>query len=95
MEGSFAQAANAHHFKRARWRGLGRQQIQDWLIAAAQNLRLLVRSLATQRPAPKTKKSTGSDTAIKGLTAAFCSIIRAVQRAHSPWAAFMTFQSAS
>ena len=92
MEGSFAQAANAHHFKRARWRGLGRQQIQDWLIAAAQNLRLLVRSLATQRPAPKTK---GCDNAVKGLTAAFCSIIRAVQRHRSPWAAFMTFQSAS
>ena len=92
LEGSFAQAANVHHFKRARWRGLGRQQIQDWLIAAAQNLRLLVRSLATQRPAPKTK---GNDNAAKGLTAPFSSIIRAVQRAHSPWAAFMTFQSAS
>ena len=34
MEGSFAQAANLHHFKRARWRRLWRQQIQDRLIAA-------------------------------------------------------------
>lgn len=42
MEGSFADAANNHGFKRARWRGLWRQQIQDWLIAAIQNLRILL-----------------------------------------------------
>jgi transposase len=41
MEGSFAHAANKHHFKRARWRRLWRQQIQDWLIAAVQNVTLL------------------------------------------------------
>src|SRR5207244_54177 len=34
MEASFADAANNHHFKRARWRRLWRQQIQDYLIAA-------------------------------------------------------------
>jgi hypothetical protein len=43
MEGSFADAANNHGAKRARWRGLGRQQIQSWLIAAVQNLRILLR----------------------------------------------------
>lgn len=43
MEGSFADAANNHGFKRARWRGLWRQQIQDWLIAAVQNLRIQMR----------------------------------------------------
>jgi transposase len=43
MEGSFADAANNHGFKRARWRGLWRQRIQDWLIAAVQNLRILLR----------------------------------------------------
>jgi hypothetical protein len=42
LEGSFADAANNHGFKRARWRGLWRQQIQDWLIAAVQNLRILM-----------------------------------------------------
>jgi transposase len=41
MEGSFAHAANRYHFKRARWRRLWRQQIQDLLIAAVQNLALL------------------------------------------------------
>jgi hypothetical protein len=43
MEGSFAQAANRHHFKRARWRRLWRQQIQDWIIAAVQNIAILGR----------------------------------------------------
>jgi len=47
MERSFADAANNHHFKRARWRRLWRQQIQDYLIAAIQNVRIL---LAHQRP---------------------------------------------
>jgi transposase len=43
MEGSFGDAATHHGFKRARWRRLWRQQIQDWLIAMVQNLRTLVR----------------------------------------------------
>jgi transposase len=47
MEGSFADATNNHHFKRARWRRLWRQQIQDYLIAAIQNVRIL---LAHQKP---------------------------------------------
>jgi transposase len=44
MEGSFADAANCHGFKRARWRRLWRQQIQNHLVAACQNIRLLLRS---------------------------------------------------
>jgi hypothetical protein len=44
---SFADAANNHHFKRSRWRRLWRQQIQDYLIAAIQNVRIL---LANQNP---------------------------------------------
>jgi transposase len=50
MEGSFADAANNHGFKRSRWRGLWRQRIQGWMIAAAQNLRLLLRHAARKRP---------------------------------------------
>ena len=42
MEQSFADATNNHHFKRARWRRLWRQQIQDYLIAAIQNVRILL-----------------------------------------------------
>jgi transposase len=44
VEGSFAEAANEHGFKRSRWRRLWRQQIQDWLIAALQNVKILVRA---------------------------------------------------
>ncbi|MES1166849.1 MAG: transposase [Pseudomonadota bacterium] len=44
MEGSFAQSANCHGCKRARWRRVWRQQIQDWLIATCQNVKLLVKA---------------------------------------------------
>lgn len=43
MEGSFADAANNHGFKTARWRGLWRQCIQNSLVAACQNVRILLR----------------------------------------------------
>jgi hypothetical protein len=45
MEGSFADAANNHGSKRARWRGQLRQKIQSWMIAAVQNLRILVKAI--------------------------------------------------
>jgi transposase len=44
LEGSFADASNNHGFKRARWRGLWRQNIQSHLIAACQNIRILLRN---------------------------------------------------
>ena len=47
MEGSFADAVNNHGAKKARWRGLWRQKIQSWLIAAVQNLRILLRNRVT------------------------------------------------
>jgi transposase len=42
-EVSFADATNHHGFKRARWRRLWRVQIQDWLIAAIQNIKILLK----------------------------------------------------
>jgi len=42
IERSFADASNLHDFKRARWRGLIKQSIQDLLIATVQNLRKLI-----------------------------------------------------
>ena len=42
-EGSFANAANNHGFKQARWRGLYKMQIQNLMIAAIQNLGKLLR----------------------------------------------------
>ena len=47
-EGSFADAKR-HHFKRSRWRRLWRQKIQDWLIAAIQNIKILLNA----RPNPR------------------------------------------
>ena len=43
QERNFAEAALQHGFKRARWRGLWRQSIQDYLIAAIQNFRIIAR----------------------------------------------------
>lgn len=60
MEGSFAHAANHYHFKRARWRRLWRQQIQDWLIAAVQNIARLCGGLSAHvgalRPNPPRRR---------------------------------------
>ena len=49
MEGSFADAANNHGFKRARWRRLWRQQIQDYMIAAVQNIRILIKEVPRRK----------------------------------------------
>ncbi len=42
MEGSFAQSANLHGFKRSRWRRLWRQRIQDHIICAIENIKILI-----------------------------------------------------
>jgi len=43
MEGNFGRGAVEHGMKRARWRGLERQRVQDLLICAIQNLKILIR----------------------------------------------------
>jgi len=50
-EGSFADAANNHGFKRARWRGLAMIEIQNLTIAAIQNLRKLLKATSPRKPA--------------------------------------------
>ncbi len=50
MEGSFAQSANLHHFKRSRWRRLDKQRIQDYIICTIQNTKILI----TRSLPPKT-----------------------------------------
>jgi IS5 family transposase len=49
-EGSFADAANNHGFKRSRFRGIEKVQIQNVMIAAIQNLRKLMRHIS-RKPA--------------------------------------------
>jgi len=65
MEGSFADAANRHGFKRARWRRLRNQRIQDLLIAACQNIRIFLRrnrlKPAASLAAAKSRIKTHSD----------------------------------
>ncbi|OHB62546.1 MAG: hypothetical protein A2168_06790 [Planctomycetes bacterium RBG_13_50_24] len=41
-EGSFADASNNHGYKRARFRGIAKVQIQNLMIAAVQNIRKLL-----------------------------------------------------
>jgi IS5 family transposase len=47
-EGSFADAANNHGFKRMRFRGIEKAKIQNLMIAAIQNLRKLMRYADTK-----------------------------------------------
>ena len=65
-EGSFADAANKHGFKRARWWRLWRVRIQDCLIAAIQNLRILVTNLLK----PVHTKAAAMPAAVPSLVAA-------------------------
>ncbi|MDA0350115.1 MAG: transposase [Verrucomicrobia bacterium] len=77
MEGSFAQGANLHHFKRSRWRRLDKQRIQDHIICAIQNFKILI----TRGLPPKT--------AAESLQAAQTRIEKLNTRLHSsppaPW----------
>ena len=72
MEQSFADATNNHHFKRARWRRLWRQQIQDYLIAAIQNVRILLAHDYPKRSAVAALNS--STTLAKSLLASGASL---------------------
>ncbi|MBM4104627.1 MAG: transposase [Planctomycetes bacterium] len=71
-EGSFADAANNHGFKRARWRGLMKMTIQNLMIAAIQNLRKLMRYLS--RPAVKT-----------AVTLSTCTVLECIRHLFSSW----------
>jgi len=43
MERSFADGSNSHGLKKARWRGHFRTQIQNHMISAVQNIRILIK----------------------------------------------------
>ena len=61
MEGSFADAANHHGFKRSRWRRLWRQKIQDYLIATCQNARIFLRHFEQPRQATEIGRALRKD----------------------------------
>lgn len=69
-EGSFADAANNHGYKRARWRGLWKVRIQNLMVATVQNLRKLIRARH-----PRTLRAGNS--AIQALLAALYALLAA------------------
>jgi hypothetical protein len=56
IEGSFADAANNHGFKKARYRGLEKVTLQNLLVATIQNIRKLIKVNAL-KPAVSMAKS--------------------------------------
>ena len=73
MEGSFARSANLHHFKRARWRRLWRQQIQDHLIAAVQNIAILAGAVSAGVGARLPRRPIdGGGTGVAAFARGFC-----------------------
>ena len=84
MEGSFAQSVNCHGGKRARWRRLWRQQIQDWLIAACLNVKLLVKAL---RPGPQAgagQAGSGRRQPADSIASGFCALTDKIGRLFAP-----------
>ena len=79
MEQSFADATNNHHFKRARWRRLWRQQIQDYLIASIQNVRILLAHQNPKHGAAATIKALSAD-----IVGAISSYLTYLDRALTP-----------
>lgn len=83
MEGSFGRAAQEHGFKRARWRRLWRQQIQDYLIAAIQNIRILAARSSTAPAASNVTALTpwvSGSSAFKKATQPFAQTLQPVSR---------------
>jgi hypothetical protein len=88
MEGSFAQASNQHHFKRARWRRLWRQRIQDYLIAAVQNIAILIKHL----PKTQTAMGAGQAEALSPLWSAVAPLVHPAEPLLKPihrWGSFL------
>jgi len=77
MEGSFADAANNHGFKRARWRRLWRQAIQDHLIAAIQNIRIFL-SRTVLKPADSAALAVARVIALKAAARWRCAKFRRI-----------------
>ena len=90
-EGSFADAANNHGFKRARWRRLWRVRIQDWLIAGIQNVKILLKNLRKPAHSGAAAMPTVVGTvvaAVSDLAAGFLLRVKAVRPISLPESAF-------
>ena len=93
MEGSFAQGTNLHHFKRSRWRRLDKQRIQDYIICAIQNTRILITRTLPSKTAAESLNQLNSYIQYlnTGLKTHFKTILRALRaqmgkiRLSQPW----------
>jgi len=74
QERNFGEAAVEHGFKRARWRGLEKQTIQDQLIAAIQNLKILLRKAGSTSRMLKAALDALRTALRHAITAPVCSI---------------------
>ena len=72
-EGSFADAANNHGYKRARWRGWAKVHIQNLMIAAIQNIRKLLGHLGTGRRVEVARQALSADVSL--VTVRICACI--------------------
>ena len=79
MEGSFAQSANHHGFKKSRWRRIWRQRIQDHMICAIQNVKILLASGGKGR----TEAAKASSIVRAGLSFALWMKLVAIGRLHA------------
>ncbi len=79
MERSFADAANNHGFKRSRWRRLKNQQVQDFLIAAIQNTRILLGSLG-RRPRAVAMQAVCENTVLRNTVSSLMGLF--LRRSH-------------
>jgi IS5 family transposase len=89
-EGSFADAANNHGFKRARWRGLVKMTIQNLMIAAIQNLRKLMRYLS--RPTANTTVVASKISILERIPHHFFKLDASVSQAMSKVSEFLLFK---
>ena len=72
-EGSFADASNNHGYKRARWRGIAKVQIQNLMIAAVQNIRKLLGYLGCGGRVEAVRKALSADFSL--IPARICLLI--------------------
>jgi transposase len=89
IEGSFADAANCHGFKQARWRGRWAVRIQNLLIATCQNLRKLLRVALRRGRALTLSVSAVTGHLVGGLTLLWkpCRASECSATASGPWPA--------
>jgi len=64
IEGSFAEAKERRAHRRARWRGLGKMQLQCWLVATAQNLIKLLKHVPRKAQSVRIRIATVSQIVI-------------------------------